>query len=158
MRDIATGLGYALTIAVAAILFYVGYTWLLGLRSDTPAMAAAGVCGAIAGALAWPPPPGDGVFNRRRADLVIGSRTALLFYVLFTIATVVERFPEYFGTVDGVHHTLATLLLSLPGLVVVSLGVMIYATMGAAFFVSVVAARFWVRQARRLRAAHPPAA
>ncbi|WP_431856185.1 hypothetical protein [Azospirillum sp.] len=158
MRDIATGLGYALTIAVAAILFFVGYTQLLGLRSDALAMVAAGMCGAISATMAWPSPPGDEVLNRPRADLVIGSRTALLFYVLFTIATVVERFPEYFGEVDGVHQTMTTLLLSLPGLVVVSLGVMIYASMGAAFFLSVLIARFWVRQARRAHAAHPPAA
>ncbi|HYH39237.1 MAG TPA: hypothetical protein VD860_13515 [Azospirillum sp.] len=158
MRGIATGLGYALSVAAAAILFYVGYTQLLGLRSDALAMVAAGLCGAISATLAWPGPPGDEALNRPRADLVIGSRTALLFYVLFTTATVIERFPEYFGEVDGVHQTVTTLLLSLPGLVVVSLGVMIYASMGAAFFLSVIIARFWVRQARRARTAHPPAA
>lgn len=164
MKDVATALGYALTIAVAASLFYAGYTHLLGLRSDAVAMAAAGLCGAASATLAWPGASGDDVLNRPRADLVIGSRTALLFYVLFTTATVIERFPEYFGAVDGINQTLTTLLLSLPGLVVVSLGAMIYATMGAAFFLSVIVARFWVRQARRAHAAahhappHPPAA
>lgn len=168
MRDIATALGYALTIAAAAVLFYIGYTHLLGLRSDALAMAAVALCGAVSAAMAWPNPPGDDALARPRADLVIGSRTALLFYVLFTIATVIERFPEYFGAVDGVHQSVSTLLLSLPGLVVVSLGVMIYATMGAAFFLSVFIARFWVRQGRRVHTAsraasptlppHPPAA
>lgn len=156
MKSIALGLGYAASIATAAALFYLGYTHLLNLRSDVLAIAAAALCGGGAAAAAWPGQPDDRVLRLARADLVIGGRTALLFYVLFTIATVAQRFPDYFGAVDGVHQTVATLLLSLPGLVVVSLGVMIYATMGAAFFLAVPIARFWVRRARRLP--HPPAA
>jgi len=156
MRDIATALGYALTIAVAAILFHVGYTQLLGLRTDPLAMAMAALCGAVSGAVAWPGPPAEPALAHPRAAMMIGSRTALLFYVLFTIATVIERFPEYFGAVDGVQQTFTTMLLSLPALVVVSLGVMIYATMGAAFFVSVFIAAGWVRLARRaLQPPHP---
>jgi len=156
MKDIATALGYAVTIGVAALLFYVGYTQVLGLRSDPLAMAAAALCGAVSGAVAWPSPPFEEALARPRADLVIGSRTALLFYVLFTTATVIERFPEYFGAVDGVHQTFSTMLLSLPALVVVSLGVMIYATMGAAFFLSTFIAAVWVRLARRVHQHHSP--
>ncbi|WP_448189822.1 hypothetical protein [Azospirillum sp. sgz301742] len=155
MRDIATALGYTLTVALAAFACYVGYTTILGLRSDPLAQVAAALCGVVSGAVAWPRPPLAVALSRPHIALQIGSRTALLFYLLFTTATVVERFPEYFGEVDGVNQSVATLLLSLPALVVMSLGAMIYATFGAAFFLSVFLASIWVWLARR---AHQPSA
>lgn len=157
MRDIATALGYTLTVAFAAVAFYIGYTTLLDLRSDPLAQAAAALCGAVSGAVAWPRPPVAEALARPGIVLRIGSRTALWFYLLFTTATVVERFPEYFGEVDGISQSVATMLFSLPALVVMSLGAMIYATFGAAFFVSVVIATGWVWLARRAHQPRPAA-
>lgn len=153
MRGIATALGYTLTVAVAAVVCYVAYTTLFGLRSDPLAQMAAALCGGVSGAIGWPRPPVAEALARPRIALQIGSRTALWFYLLFTTATVVERFPEYFGALDGIHQTVASMLFSLPALVVMSLGAMIYATFGAAFFLSVFIATGWVWLARR---AHQP--
>lgn len=154
MRDGLAALGYTLSVAFAAVAFYAGYTTLLGLRADAFAYGAVGLSATLAGAIAWPRTAGG--LARPRAALHIGSSTAIWFYLLFTTATVVERFPEYFGEVDGVSQTVTTMVFSLPGLIVVSLGVMIYTTFGAAFFLSTFIAGIWVRLARRER--RPPPA
>ncbi|HYG89125.1 MAG TPA: hypothetical protein VD978_23020 [Azospirillum sp.] len=156
MRDGATALGYALTVALAAIVFYAGFTTLLDLRADPLAYGAVALCGTISGAVAWPRTHEE--FGRSHVALQIGSRTAIWFYLLFTTATVTERFPEYFGEIDGGTQTLMTMLFSLPALIVASLGAMIYATFGAAFFISAFIAGGWVRLARRAAPPRPPPA
>ncbi|HEY0832428.1 MAG TPA: hypothetical protein VGE72_00855 [Azospirillum sp.] len=150
MKGITAALGYVVSIALSAWALHGAFTSLLTLRADPGSSVEAGLCALVAAALSWPRRPLHELPLRQRHAATIGSRTAGLFYLLFTATTVIERAPEYMQFVDGVAETLLYVVFSLPLMIMFSTGAMIYGTAAAGFFVSILLATLWARVARRL--------
>ncbi|MGQ9371647.1 hypothetical protein [Azospirillum sp. A39] len=147
MRDSVAAVGYATTLAVAAYGGHAGFTALLDLRAEAGSSALAALCAAVAAAVFWPRGPLERLRERRRPALEIGCRTAGLFYLLFTAVTVAQNAGPYFDGADGVAETVMVAVFSLPMVVLFATGAMIWTTAGAGVFVSVAAARLWLRAA-----------
>jgi hypothetical protein len=152
MKDIRAALGYAVSAALSAGVLHGAFTAFLTLRADPGSSTEAGLCALVAAALSWPRRPLEELPLRQRHAATVGSRTAGLFYLMFTAVTITERAPEYMEYVDGWAETILYVVFSLPLLVLFSTGAMIYGTAAAGFFVSIGLATLWMRLARRLAA------
>ncbi|HYD65172.1 hypothetical protein [Azospirillum sp.] len=152
MNDFRAAVGYVASVALSAWALHGAFTSFLTLRADPGSSIEAGLCALAAAALSWPRRPLHELPLRQRHAATIGSRTAGVFYLLFTALTVIERAPEYMEYVDGVAETVLYVVFSLPLLILFSTGAMIYGTAAAGFFVSIALATLWMRVARRL---HP---
>ncbi|HYH19990.1 MAG TPA: hypothetical protein VD995_15360 [Azospirillum sp.] len=150
MKDFRAALGYVVSVALSAWALHGAFTAFLTLRADPGSSTEAGLCALVAAALSWPRRPLHELPLRQRHAATVGSRTAGLFYLLFTATTVVERAPEYMEYVDGLAETILYVVFSLPLLVLFSTGAMIYGTAAVGFFVSIGMATLWMRVARAL--------